>query len=352
MGVWYCTREDVKNALDVMETARSNAEIDRAIESASRMIDGSVPGAGFLKRRFYPETRTMTFDWPNNQYARPWRLWLDGNELVSLNTLTAGGTTIAAADYFLRPDSGPPYTHIEIDLGSSAAFSAGSTHQRSIVAAGVFGYNADEAPAGTLAEALDVSETAVDVSDSSAIGVGTIIQIDSERMIVTGKTMLDTGQNLGGNLTAVNNNVTVPVGSGTAFTVDEVILIDAERMLITDIAGNNLTVKRPWDGTVLAAHSANADIYAPRTLTVARGALGTTAATHSTSTAITRHVVPGLVAELCLAEALNILMQRRSGWARTTGSGDNQREGSGRGLREIKADAYTAYARKARSRAV
>ena len=352
MGVWYCQREHVKQALDVQETARSNAEIDRAIESASRMIDGSVPGAGFLKRRFYPETRTMTFDWPNYQYARPWRLWLDANELVSVTAFTSGGTTIAAADYFLRPDSGPPYTHIEIDLDSSAAFSAGDTHQRSISITGVYGFNTDDTAAGTIAEALDASETGVDVADSSVIGVGSIIKVDSERMLVTGKTMLTTGQTLGGNLTALNNNVTVAVTTGSAYTVDEVILIDSERMLITDIAGNNLTVKRPWDGTVLAAHTAGATIYAPRTLTVTRGALGTTAATHSTSAAITRHVVPGLVAELCLAEALNTLMQRRSGWARTVGSGDNQREASGRGLREIKADAYTAYARKARSRAV
>lgn len=352
--VFYCTREQVKQALDAKETARSNAQIDRAIESASRMIDGSRPGSGFLLRRFYPEIRTMTFDWPNDQYARPWRLWLDANELISATTVTSGGTTIAATDYFLRPDSGPPYTHIEIDLDSSAAFSAGSTHQRSLSILGVYGFNAEEATAGALNEALDASETAVDVTDSSLIGVGTIIKVDSERMIVTGKSMMDTGVNLSsGGTTALNSDVSITVSTTTLMpVVDEIILIDSERMLVVDVAGTVITVKRPWDGTVLATHSASADIYAPRRLTVTRGALGTTAATHADTTAITRHVVPGLVQELCVAEAINHLMQERSGYARTVGSGENQREMSGRGLRQIREDARAAYGRRARQRAV
>lgn len=352
MGVWYTTREAVKAALDVKETARSNAQIDRAIESASRMIDGSVPGAGFLHRRFYPELRTMTWDWPNVQSPTPWRLWLDADEIIEAVTLTVAGVALDPGDFMLRPDHGPPYTHIEIDRSSSAVFSSGDTPQRSISGLCLFGFRNDETTAGTLTEALDASETAVDVSDSAAIGVGSIIRVDTERMIVTGKTMATTGQTLGGNLQALNSDVTVGVANGAAFAVDEVILIDAERMLIVDIAGNNLIVKRPWDGSVLAAHTAGATIYAPRTLTVTRGALGTTAATHLTSTAIARHVVPGLVEELCIAEALNLLAQERSGYARTVGTGENQREMSGRGLREIKNDAYTAYGRKARSRAV
>jgi hypothetical protein len=92
MGVWYCTREDVKSSLDSKESARNNGQVDRAIESASRAVEG------LTHRRFYPETDTRYFDWPNAQYARPWRLWLDQHELVSVATLSSGGTTIAASD--------------------------------------------------------------------------------------------------------------------------------------------------------------------------------------------------------------------------------------------------------------
>ena len=190
---------------------------------------------------------------------------------------------------------------------------------------------------------------------AAIIGVGQIIKVDSERMLVTAKTMIDTGVNIDAadSLTASAADVSITMSTTTsAPVVDEVILIDSERMLVVDVAGSVLTVKRAWDGSVLAAHAAAADIYASRRLTVIRGALGTTAATHADTTAIVKHVVPGLVSELCLAHALTTMGQRLSGYARTVGTGDNQRESSGRGLKQIRDDAYTAYGRKARSAAV
>ena len=347
MGVWYCTREDVKSALDSKETARNNAQVDRQIEAASRSAEG------LLHRKFYPQEATRYFDWPpRDRYGRSGRLWLDADELISVSSLTSGGRTIVAADHFLEPaNSGPPFTHIDIDLSSNAVFGGGDTHQRSIVVTGVFGYSADEAPAGALAEALDASETAVDVADSALIGVGQILRCDTERMIVTGRSMLDTGQTLQTPLAASVAEVGVAVNAGNAYSVGEVILLDAERMLIVDIAGTNLIVKRAWDGSVLAAHTGSI-IYAARTLTVERGALGTTAAAHTTATSLTKHVVPALVRQLVIGETLNALQQEGSGYARVIGSGDTTREASGRGLRDLREQAYTRHGRKVRARAV
>ena len=354
MGVWYCTRENVKRALDSAETARNNAQVDRAIEASSRSIDGYAPGGGFLRRRFYPEIDTRYFDWPNTQGAPAWRLYLGAHELLSVSALTAGGVAISAADYFLEPANyGPPYTRVEVDLSSTSGFDSGSTHQRAIAIAGVFGHCDDQEPAGLLAEALDASETGVDVTDSAAIGVGDLIKVGSERMIVTEKTMITTGQTVQTTaLTASMANVTVNVTTGSAYNIDETILIDSERMLIVDIAGNALTVKRQWDGSALAAHSVGATIYAPRTLTVTRGVLGTTAAAHDTAAAINRHLVPGLVQELCVAESLVRLLQAGSGYARTVGSGEGERESSGRGLKDLRDMAWQAYGRKIRNGAV
>lgn len=346
-GVWYCTREDVKRALDSKTTARDDEQVDRAIETGARNIEG------LLHRRFYPLTATRRFDWPNQQYARPWRLWLDSNELVSVTTLTAGGTAIASGDYLLRRSDDrdeTPYTHIEIDLSSQASFASGPSHQQSIVVTGVWcGCPADETPAGALAEALDDSETGVDVTNGAVVGVGTILRCDSERMIVTGRTMLDTGSNLGGNLTASAADVLVPV---TGVNVGEVILIDAERMLVVDTAGSNVVVKRAWDGSVLATHSNGADVYASRTLTVQRAALGTTAATHLSATALAAHVVPGPVRDLNVAEAIAQIHQEQAAYARTAGAGENEREARALGLRAAQEAAYTAYGRKARIRAI
>jgi hypothetical protein len=358
--VCYCTREDVQRALDVKETARASRQIDRAIESASDAIDGGAAGAnrgaGLLKRRFYPEVATRTFDWPNSQRARSWRLWLDQHELVSATTVTAGGVIIPSTDYFLRPDDGPPYNRLEIDLGSSAAFASGDTHQRAISIAGTWcGCDTITATAGALAEQLDASETGVDVTDSALVGVGDLIQVGTERMIVTSKSMLDTGVTIdaGDSLTAAASDVSITMSTTTgAPTVDEVILVDSERMLVVDVAGTVLTVKRAWDGSVLAAHAAGSSIYAPRTLNVVRGAYGTTAAAHDTAAAVGRHVVPGLVRDLALGLALVQLLGEQAGYARTAGTGDNQREVTGRGLAQTRKDCIAAYGRKARIRGV
>jgi hypothetical protein len=352
LGIWYCSREDVKAALDAKATARSDAQVDRAVESASRAVEGC------LHRRFYPEIATRYFDWPSPQPSRSWRLWLDDNEIISATALISGGTTIAPADYFLRRSDNrdePPYTHVEIDLSGAAAFSSGSTTQRAIALTGLYGYSNDTIPAGALAEALDDSETGVDVTDSAAIGVGHLILVGSERMQVTGKTMADTGVNIDAadSLAASAADVSITMSTTTgAPVVGETILIGSERMLVVDVAGSVLTVRRAWDGTVLAAHSANADIYAPRTLTVARGVLGTTAAAHSSTDAISRQVFPGPVRDYVIAVAIDQLLQETSGYAREVGSGDNLREASGRGLRVAEQRAVALYGRKARVRAV
>ncbi|GIH23006.1 hypothetical protein Aph01nite_13160 [Acrocarpospora phusangensis] len=338
----YCTREQVKRALDVAETARSNSQIDRAIGSAKRTVESTT------RRRFYPWTGTRYFDWPQ-KYSRSWRLWLGPNEVISVDSIVSGGVTLDPEDYILRRSDGrdePPYTSIEINLARSASLQAAATHQRAIEVMGVYGHSADESPAGTLAAALASTTAATaTVSDSTVVGVGSLIRIGSERMIVSGRSMADTGQNLGGNLTALNNGTLVAVSSGAAFSADEVILIDAERMLVEDVAGNNLIVRRGWDGSTLAAHTSGADVYAGRALTVRRGVLGTEAATHAQADAVAVHEPPELVRDFSLALALNQLLQERSGYARVSGSGDHQKEFTGRGLKELRADVMRAYRR-------
>lgn len=347
MGIWYATREDVKSALDSQETARNDAQVDRLIEAASRSVDQ------LCHREFYPWTGTRVFDWPNDQYARSYRLWLDKDELVSISALVSGGITITSPDYFLEPaNSGPPFNRLEIDLASSSSFDSGQTHQRSISISGVYAGAADVTEAaGALAEALDSSETGVDVTNSAAVGVGSVILVDSERMVVTGKSLITTGQTLQTPLTASDAGTTVAVTTGTAYAVGEVITLDAEQMLIVDIAGNNLLVKRHWNGSVLAAHTGST-IYCPRTLLVTRGALGTTAAAHDTAAAVSKQVYPGLVRQLTIAEALTALQQEQSGYGRVVGSGDSQREASGKGLADLRCQVYDRHGRKVRMRAV
>src|SRR5262245_26604382 len=136
----YASADDIRLALDVKFTARQDAVIARQLDVQSRAIEG----APLLNGRFYPTVGTKCFDWPNDQLARSWRLWLRQDRMVSATAVVAGGVTIAASDYFLEPaNAGPPYNRLEIDLGGPAAFASDDTHQRAIAVTGVWDWPED-----------------------------------------------------------------------------------------------------------------------------------------------------------------------------------------------------------------
>ncbi|NUR03069.1 MAG: hypothetical protein HOY79_43140 [Streptomyces sp.] len=348
----YCTREQVKRATDFKETARSDAQIDRAIQAAARTIEGE------LHRVFYPTDATRYFDWPNFQYAYPWRVWFDQWELAAIPTsVTSGGVTIPlTACYFEPVNSGPPYRYLELRRDQPYSFGVGSTPQRDIAITGTWGYTVDTAPAGQLAAAVSsTTSTTVTVSDGSLVGIGDLLIVDAERMLVSGRATADTGQTIVAGATTANpgdNAITVP--DGTQLHVDEVLQVDSERMLTLDVTGNVATVKRAWDGTVLATHATGAHVYAFRTLTVLRGQLGTIAATHSNAAAASTHRVPSLVRDWAVAEASNQVLQEIGGYARVarTSSGGSKPASAPIALDDLRDRACTRYGRKARIRVV
>jgi len=350
----YTTREIIKRALDIAPTARIDRNIDRAIESGARRVDG------LCHRTFYPYLATKYFDWPNYQRATPWRLWLDDTELISATSVISGGITVPSTNYNLESNRvGPPYDRLEINISTSSALSAGSTYQRSVAITGLWGYSNDELTVGTTAEALDTTETGIDVTAavSVEVGVGSILRIDDERVIVKDRAQLDTGQTLGAGLTNQKNDATVTVADGTQFATDEIILINSERMLIVDIAGNSLTVVRAYDGTTNAAHTLGAAIYALRTLTVIRGSLGTTAATHSLGATVYAWRPPAGIRQLNTTEAIHELMQEQTGWFRTMSASSNfggtsKRSASMEPIIDLRDSVYRQYGRKARIRTV
>lgn len=312
----YASVEQIMAAADYKAAAHQTARIRRLALSASRRIERR------LRRHFYPLVETRSYQ--NPRYAAPRGVestgfWLE-DDLLELTSVTQDGTALTVADVELWPTpEGPPYSWIGV-TGSEIDVEA------------VWGFSDDTEPAGALAEALDASETAVDVTDSAKVGVGDLIKVDDERMIVEAKSMLDTAQDLQADLTAQASDDTVTVEDGTGYAEGEEILLGSERMLIVDISGNDLQVERAYSGTTLAAHTGAVDVYAPRRLTVERGAAGTTAATHSDTTAITRNVPPEAITDLAIAEAIHTFEQETSGYGRTVGSGENQRGARGVGL--------------------
>lgn len=355
--VFYCTRESVQDAFDVREAAHRSTQIDEAIASASDDIDGWL---NRHKHGLAPRTATRYFRWPKKDGGGATNLWLDENELISVTTLTAGGTAIAASDYFLEPvNSGPPYRNIELDLDSQASFTNSGTAQRAIAITGLWGIHNDQKTAGALESAVgSTSTTTIDVTRGDLVGVGSILTVGTERMLVTGKGTLDSTQNLASAMNALKNDQTVDVADGSLFFVGELILIDSERMRITDITGNNLTVIRAYDGSTLAAHLIAADVYVYRRLTVERGALGSTAATHLDAASVTVWAVPDLARDLCKAEAITRLEQEFSAYGARVYSDEAERDSSGtevvsgRGLTDLRKACARRYKRKFRKAAI
>lgn len=352
-----CRREDVKRALDIMETARHNWQIDRAIQSAARNIEAH------FHLVFHPTDATYYFDWPNFDYAYPWRLYFDQYWLAAaataVTTGTAGGTqagvTIPLSACNFQPvNSGPPFRWLELRRDQSYGFGVGPTPQRDVGITGTFGYWLQTDPGGSLAAAISsASASTALVSDGSVVGVGDLLIVDSERLLVSDRSSNDSGQtNLSGLTTASSSDVSGTVTDGTQLHVDEVIQIDSERMLVTDITGNVVTVKRAWDGTVLAAHSAASKIYTFRTLTVLRGQLGTTAAIHSNAATVNVWRVPSLLRDLAVAEGLNRLLQETGGYRDPQGDGESVQGHLGTALADLWDEAETAYARKSRIRVI
>jgi hypothetical protein len=359
----YTTREQVRRAVDIKQSAYENDRVDRAVQAASDSVDG------FCRRRFYPVNATRSFDWPNYQYAYPWRLWLDQWELAAPPTLLVSGSllpvpvVIPSTNYICHPiNSGPPFTSIELRRDLNSAFGNNPTPQLDIAITGTFGYWTQTRAAGTLVPSINATVTTFQVSDSVSAGVGDVLICGSERMIITDQNYVDTTIGFAGLSTASASDNIVTVPDGTQFVNGEVLMADSEWIMVQMIAGNNLIVKRGFDGSVLAEHSGGT-LYARRSLTVLRGALGTTGSAATAGSALAVSEIPGLVRELTIAEALVLLSQEPTAYG---GSSAPQKVTSvnrggfgvgesvpGAGLPDIRAQLLNStLVRKARSRVI
>lgn len=349
MGLPLASREAVLDALDVAETARAAAQVDRLIDAASRSVEA------LTRRTFHPVRATRYFSWPNDQMGTSWRLWLDANELISVTSIVSGG--IPVTEYFLEPQpTGPPYNRVEIDLGASSSWSVASTNQRAIAIDGVWGYGNDTRPATTLASSTTGGAVTITVDDGAGIGVGDLLLIDTEYLLVTARSWATTSQTQQADLAAAKADVALTVTDGTAFGAGEKLLLGSERMVIADIIGNTLMVERAQDGTVLAAHSGHT-VYAGRALTVTRARCGTTAASHTGGAAVAVHDVPALVRQLVVAEAMRGLQHEGGAYGAAAAYAKAVDSASGKGsvsdpISDLRAQVVARYGRQARTRAV
>lgn len=344
--VAYCTVEQVEETLDQADALRLRRRIYDGCKAGSRELDGR------LHRRFWPQTATRYLD-PRRVAGDT--LWVNDadNEILTVSSLVVDGVVLVeGTDFYLdQPGgAGPPYTAIRLLRDSDASW---STEQLGNVLTGEFGGSALSAAAGALAAAVSsTTGTSVTVTDSGLVGVGDLIKVGSERMLVTGRSQATTSATVTGSVAADESVTTIPVSSGALVAAGETILVGSERMFVEDVAGNNLIVKRAQHASVLATHANTDVVYAPRVLTVKRGAAGTTAAQHLTAAEVTRNVAPALVGEASLAVAINFVEQGKAAYGRTAGAGDHRRSTGGTGVAAAIAAAveaaYAGYGRQGR----
>jgi hypothetical protein len=310
----YCTREQVKAAADIASTSLNNPAIDRLSLSGSRSIDE------MCLRRFYPWTGTRDFDWPDDIQGNSYRLWLNEWELVSLSTLVSGGITYGSTDLVLYPNGGPPYSRVEMELDGRSSFGGGSSWQNAVSVTGTYGYTDIKQACTVTTQSMLAGDTTVTVDDSGiwGVGVGDVITIGTERMIVLDKYYVDSGLTVSTTaLTDSTADLIVNVAGAGTLRSTESILIGAEVMTVTNVLPGFVVVARAQDGSPLLPHAIGDHIYVPRQLKLSRGALGTTAAAHATDSIVSRQVWPALVNQLAIAEVLVALNTETAGYART-----------------------------------
>lgn len=340
----YTTAERVMSASNIMASAFMTDQVLESVLSASYSVDRLVNLGDEIRPAFAPWVGSITFDWPTVNNHNAYRFGLNQFRLHSLTSMVSGGDSLTSMA-LPWPSYGPPYSSVEVDHAGSDSLDYGSgIGQRSLILSGTWGTLGETAQRSTWTLGASVSSSASVLTLNAPVGVGSIVSIGSERVIVAARSWVSSGQTASA-LTSAINAQTVTVGNGAAFLAGEELIIDAERMLIREVVGNTLTVKRASGGSTLAAHANGAAIYWARSCEVERGALGTTASAHASGDALGLYRAPALIEQLTIAYALDRVAQESAGYARTIGQGESERQASGRGIKDLEARVMAAYGR-------
>lgn len=341
----YCTRERVAAAADIKSPAWMDAEIDAAIEQGSRAVDKLVRRGDNIRPAFAPWTGTISYDWPALGNNSTYRFWLGSHSLLSTTAVTTGGEDVTSAALGYPAEYGPPYGALDLDQSGSDVFTtADGIGQRSLLITGTWcATPIDErsSSAWTLTGSVNASVTSAGLL--APLGVGSLIRIGTERMVVTDRTWALVGSDAA-TLTASMADMAVAVADGTAYVRGDTLLTGAERLRVRDVVGNTLVVQRAADGSALASHTAS-PVYALRACGVTRGALGTTAAAHTTGDAVFIYRFPAIVEQLAVAYALDQLAQETARYDRRRTVAGGEVGPSGRGIDDVETRVLAAYGR-------
>lgn len=300
----YCTLNQVIDDLDLLGVKNEEKAVG-FIRAASKFID--------KRGRFLPVTETRRYDGSGKV-----RQWID--PLITLDTITHDGTTLAGTEYVLYPrtrhwDNGP-YNSLELANGGRW-----TGEEDAVVISGVWGlyYETRTPYSVTLGASQLIGATTVTLSDGR-YSPGAVLLVSSEQMLIEAT---DSPSDSGVTASAIDNSQTaITVSSASGFEMGETIRIDVEQMRILDIntTSNQLVVARGYHGSTIVAHNASAAVYVYRTFKVTRGVNGTTAAAHNSGVSVAQVVPPDDINYLCRQMAALILKKAQSGYQGKVGN--------------------------------
>jgi hypothetical protein len=302
----YTTVDAVKRALQ-LHGREFDEVIRRKIEAASDTVDR------LTYRRFLPRVATRVYDSPLTHDTSN-VLFLD-DDLLELRAVRFEGSPVDLSGILMEPTSGPPYTRLRF-LDS---FPAG---RHSIEIDGLWGYPYGREPVAKLPDAISAGSS--DIVVDRLVEIGATLQIDDEYLIVTARTRSGLGAQLTSPLVADTADDTLAFTPGVTVYDGEILTLQNERMLVVMGGTGTATVRRAYDGTVLRDHPVGTDLYADRSLTVRRGANGSTAAGHAANAVVERLRPAGDVEGLAQAIAVARLSADRTGWTGEIGASGEQ----------------------------
>lgn len=300
-------------------------------------------------RRFYPiENDTASYDIPAIDRGSSRRLWFDGVDIIEIDSLTVGGVAIPSTDYVLQPvNAGPPYRWLQIKDNATGALTPDGERYNAVEIGCTTGYSNELTPVGELTANLDATETITDIDLDPTVGVGSLLKIGAEFVVVVDKLWSSSPDSLAVDLAKQSNAGTITVATASSYCSGEIIRVGTELMRVEyhDTATGVISVKRNVGGTTLQPHTSGATIERLSDYKLSRGVCGTTAATHLGGATVSMWVIPETLRQLVTAESITTVQQTVSGYARTVGAGDNSFEAKGVGLDDIRRQARRIYKR-------
>ena len=209
----YTRLADVKAALQGSGSGTSNdAELLRVVERVSRAIEETLNGRHFYSRLatlVLPEVDRTTRNTPEGC-----QLWIE-HDVISITSLKVDEdgdfvyetTLTTPTDYWTWPYNKlthEPIARLDLVTGTWP------TNRRRVELVGKIGYSEETQAAGTLAEDVDISETAIDLTAGHDISVCDTLVCESEQMDVTAVSTntITVTRGVNGTTAAVHANLT------------------------------------------------------------------------------------------------------------------------------------------------